>query len=188
MKTISQYNKEKGVVLIVALIMVLIMTMAGMAAIRGSGLQEMMAGSMRDLNVRFQTAEAGLRYAETHVDFYVPFAQLPNFATNTKGFYQNLNLTGATRPPVSGWTGDNWTTANWAELASPPGWPADVANTRYVIEEVVIPVSLEAASTGSCLDQSCLDALEEGRVFRVSSYHSGDGTSTNVFVQSLYKH
>jgi type IV pilus assembly protein PilX len=188
MMKIYQCNREQGVVLIVALIMVLIMAMAGMAAIRGSGLQEMMAGSMRDLNVRFQTAEAGLRYAESHVDFYVPFSQLPNFTANTSGFYQNLNLTGGTRSPVSTWTNDNWTTASWAAVASPAGWPADVANTRYVIEEVIIPVSLEAASTGSCLDQSCLDALEEGRVFRVSSYHTGNGASTNVFVQSLYKH
>lgn len=187
MKNLSQCNKEKGVVLIVALIMVLIMTMAGMAAIRGSGLQEMMAGSMRDLNVRFQTAEAGLGFAETHVDFGVPASMLPNFSSNTLGFYENLNISGSARPPVSQWADSDWDTASWAATAAPAGWPADMPNTNYVIEELLIPSVLYAAVMRNCLDHNCMDP-EDGRAFRISSYHSGDGTATNVFVQSTYKH
>ncbi|MCQ4322066.1 pilus assembly PilX family protein [Stutzerimonas stutzeri] len=59
-----QPEREKGAVLIVALVMLLLLTIIGAASMRDTNLQEKMAGNFRDQNIAFQAAEATLRYAE----------------------------------------------------------------------------------------------------------------------------
>lgn len=57
-------RRQRGIVLVVALIMLLLMTMAGLASMRGTTLEERMAGNWRDQNLAFQGAEAALRHGE----------------------------------------------------------------------------------------------------------------------------
>ena len=59
---------EKGVVLVVGLIIVLLISIVALAAIKGSNLQEAMVGNTRDHNIAFQAAEAGLASGEAVVD------------------------------------------------------------------------------------------------------------------------
>ncbi len=172
--------REKGVVLIVALIMVLLMAIIGVAAIRGSTLQEMMAGNMRDMNLRFQAAEAGLRYGEVQVDWRVSATNLPTF-DGTKGFFPNQNLV----VPVSNWGNAEWT-ASGVSAASLNLGLAD--HPRVVVEEIAIPVTLMAAAMGAGIDPDSLDKFEEGRVYRASSYHRDSATGAALLVQSLYKY
>lgn len=175
--------RQRGMVLIVAMIMVLLMTIVGLAAIRGSGLQELMAGNMRDMQLRFQAAEVGLRVGETRVDATIPFVDLPIFNDSTPGFLTNRNV--ANQIPVSAWKKADWEGADTIVATPDLQMPS---RPRYVVEEVVIPATLEAASTGSAFDLLSLDYQEEGRVFRASSYYSDTGNGAGVFVQSLYKH
>jgi type IV pilus assembly protein PilX len=60
-------NRQSGVVLIVALIMLLLLTIIGSTALRVTGLEEKMAGNSKDKNVAFQAAEAALRDAENDI-------------------------------------------------------------------------------------------------------------------------
>lgn len=67
MKTTRQSslnNKQNGAVLLVALIMLLLLTIIGLTSIRGTSLQENMASNLRESNISFQAAEAGLREGE----------------------------------------------------------------------------------------------------------------------------
>ena len=57
-------ESQRGAVLIVALIMLLLLTIIGMSSMRGTSLQENMAGNLRESNLAFQAAEAGLRAGE----------------------------------------------------------------------------------------------------------------------------
>lgn len=57
-------HREQGIVLVIALIMLLLMTMAGLASMRGTTLEERMAGNWRDQNLALQAAEAALRHGE----------------------------------------------------------------------------------------------------------------------------
>lgn len=59
-----QANKQKGTVLIISLIMLVVLTVLGLSAMRSTSLEETMAGNMRSENVAFQAAEAGLRAGE----------------------------------------------------------------------------------------------------------------------------
>jgi len=60
-------QKQQGAVLVVSMLVLLVMTMIGLAAVQTNVLQEKMAGNMLDKNMAFQAAEAGLRAAENKV-------------------------------------------------------------------------------------------------------------------------
>jgi type IV pilus assembly protein PilX len=55
---------QRGSVLIVSLILLLVMTLLGLSAMQSSLLEETMAGNVRDHNLAFQAAEAALRDAD----------------------------------------------------------------------------------------------------------------------------
>ncbi|WP_120996767.1 pilus assembly PilX family protein [Stutzerimonas urumqiensis] len=61
------HANQRGAVLLVALVMLLLLTIIGIAAMRDTNLQEKMAGNMRDHSLAFQAAEAGLRFAEQEI-------------------------------------------------------------------------------------------------------------------------
>ena len=55
---------QKGAVLIVSLIILLMLTLIGLSAIQSTSLEEKMAGNYRDQNLSFQAAETTLREGE----------------------------------------------------------------------------------------------------------------------------
>lgn len=65
---VSRISRQKGVVLIVGLIMVLLISIVALASIKGSGLQEAMSGNMRDRGLAFQVAEGGLADGENVIE------------------------------------------------------------------------------------------------------------------------
>ena len=60
-------QQERGAVLVVSLIMLLIVTMIAVSSMQGTIMEEKMAGNTRDRNLAFQTAESSLREAEIYV-------------------------------------------------------------------------------------------------------------------------
>ena len=57
-------HKQQGAVLLVSLIMLVIITVIGLASMRDTTLQERMAANLRDQQIALQTAEAALRAGE----------------------------------------------------------------------------------------------------------------------------
>ncbi|MBW5411704.1 PilX N-terminal domain-containing pilus assembly protein [Pseudomonas sp. MAG002Y] len=89
-------NREKGAVLLVALIVLLLMTIIGISSMRVTSLQERMAGNMRDQNLAFQGAETAMRQAEALV-----LSKEVNFwqNTSTERSWQSVdNLAGVGKP------------------------------------------------------------------------------------------
>lgn len=60
----AQRNKQSGVALVVALVLLVVATLIGLAGIRGTNLQERMTSNMYDRSLAFQRAESALRAAE----------------------------------------------------------------------------------------------------------------------------
>lgn len=59
--------RERGIALVVVLLLLLIVTLIGLAAMRGTLLQERMAGNVAARGAAFQAAEAALREGESLV-------------------------------------------------------------------------------------------------------------------------
>jgi len=129
--------------MIIAMIFLLLMTLIGTTAMRGSTMQERMSGNSRDWNLAFQSAEAGLREAE---NFLLTTAVLPDF-DGTAGRYQmNSPLT-----PV--WVGNAPTDGNGFITYAGP-LPGITAPPRYYMEELssITPAGTET-ETGTPLEE-----------------------------------
>lgn len=60
-------RQQRGAVLIISILLLLIMTLIGVTAMSTTSLEEKMAGNMRDKNIALQAAEAGLEDGEAWV-------------------------------------------------------------------------------------------------------------------------
>src|SRR5690606_8312266 len=58
---------QQGVSLLVVLILLIVMSVLGIAVLRSSAMQERMSANMRDRSLAFQAAETALRYAQDEV-------------------------------------------------------------------------------------------------------------------------
>ena len=57
-------QRQQGISLLVVLILLLVMSVLGIAVLRSSAMQERMSANMRDRSIAMQAAEAALRYAQ----------------------------------------------------------------------------------------------------------------------------
>lgn len=90
--------RNRGAVLVVGLIVLLVMVVLGISGMRTSLLQELMAGHTKDTNSSFQAAEAGMQAALTHL------ASLRNAPVlKKKGAAVNWTVSSGAPPPI--WPG-----------------------------------------------------------------------------------
>ena len=57
-------RRQRGFSLVVVLVLLIVMSVLGIAVLRSSAMQERMSGSMRDRSLAFQAAEAALVFAQ----------------------------------------------------------------------------------------------------------------------------
>ncbi len=76
--------RQRGISLIVILLLLLVMTLIGLAVLRTTLLQERMSANLRDRSLSFQAAEAALRDAEEFIN-----------TENAKGKVAGFNCTAA---------------------------------------------------------------------------------------------
>lgn len=67
-----QRRQQKGIALVVALVLLVIMTLVGLNSMRSVTLEERMTGHTLDRSLSFQAAEAALREAEAFVEANKP--------------------------------------------------------------------------------------------------------------------
>ena len=178
----SALSTQTGMVLIVGLIMVLLMSIIGVAAIRGSNMQELMAGNMRDRNLAFQAAEAGLRMAEARVQ--TSGASL--VFDNTGGLLTNQNLTTAAKGPVSHWDSTLWDSTALTltktdidlQLSKLP---------QYVIERLEVSAAGSAATGGAVEYGATEDEVTSQTLYRITSRGFGGSGESSVILQSTFR-
>jgi type IV pilus assembly protein PilX len=74
-KKIPQHHTpQRGVALVISLILLVIMTLLGLGVMRGVTMEERMAGQTYDRSVAFQATEAALRQIETTLEANKPVA------------------------------------------------------------------------------------------------------------------
>ena len=173
-RSISSPKAQRGVVLIVGLIMVLLISLVALAAIRGSGLQELMAGNVRDRNLAFQAAEAGLREAEAR---FAPGATHPQFNGSQTGLMQAITGSMAT---------GFWDDYDWSESIEADVDLSGVSRApRYVIEEVTYtPI---AGADGGAIDFASVLDQEDATLYRSTSAGYGATDASSVILQSTFK-
>ncbi len=135
--------RQRGTVLILSLLILLVMTVLGVAAMGTTTLQERMANNNRQQQVAFQAAEAALRAAESYLGNNVNSVTALNVNFNSaapmSGLYaQRAPMTGmATHPLPAGfniYNDNDWLAAgNTVEVV---GVTSVTRRPRYIIEYV----------------------------------------------------
>lgn len=87
-------SHQRGMVLLVSLVFLLLLTMLGISSMQNASLQEKMAGSVSLRNQTFQTAEAALRVGESQINATFQMAQCAN-ATACLPPTDSTTMTGA---------------------------------------------------------------------------------------------
>lgn len=171
-------SSQRGAVLLVGLIMLLMMTVVGLAAMRGSSMQELMAGSMRDRNLAFQAAEAALRAGEAELN---GMSALP-FDGSRTGFIRAEEL-------LNNGLGHNdfWDQYAWDGSSAQTSMDLEWINSqpRYVVEEVT--ALMLAGADGGAIDFESSLKTEETIFYRVTGRGVGGTETSVVILQSTFK-
>lgn len=171
MNRFKPLKNERGAVLIVSLMILVILTLLGITAMQTTTFQEKMAGNMRSREVAFQAAEAALRQGEALLQ-----------GAGVLDFKSVVNNSGLYQAPAAG--KDPW----WATIA----WDGSdsvridrdiegtIARPRYIIEELGI------AQTSSFKNIAAGTPLPQLRNYRITARGVGGSAGVVAILQSTY--
>ncbi len=162
----------RGVALVVALMMLVVMLVLGLTALRLSTTQERMTGYTLDRQLAFQAAEAALREIEARVENERPNAGTDCTPTTT-ATAQTLRVCPA---PVAS-AAARWVSINAAQWgqATPVGPAGAQITPTYLIEHLGYAFACDASAS----------ATSNCRQYRITVRAGGD-TRAEVMLQSLY--
>jgi len=172
------YSQQKGMVLIVGLVMVLLLTIIGLAAVRGSGMQEIMASNMRDKNIAFQAAESALRVCERDITPSQPLPDPANFACGLTGDLNSTPLTSVINNE-----------AGWLALSLPLNTMALVnvaSQPRGVMEKLYFDRVSYGAMHGSSIGVQAARNQIDYDTYRVTTQGVGAANTTQAVLQTTY--
>jgi type IV pilus assembly protein PilX len=165
----GQFSKsaglQKGSVLLVSLIMLLLLTLVAVGGMQGTILQERMTGNLRDRDLAFEAAEAALRDGEQALEPNVPIS-----FPNSNGLYR---ISANNRPD---WPADPADNGNGVATYSGT-LPGVFAQPRYYIEQIdtIVP-------PGCDLSTYC-----EPVYYRITAVGAGGSDNTNAVITTVYR-
>lgn len=161
--------RQRGLVLVVSLVFLLVLTMIGVTAVQTTTLQDRMAANLRDTQAAFQAAEAALREAESQLGGAV----LPAHA------YHFEHRPGPDWTAAATWAADGTRVQAYAGASFTEGDQALAANPRYFIEELrPHPFAGDSLEAGVPLDEAVM--------VRIVARGVGSSTDTEVVLESRY--
>lgn len=117
--------RQRGVSLLVVLVLLVVTSILGIAVLRSSAMQERMSANMRDRSLAFQAAETALRYAQAQVLGNVALEDLQYGKTLTE-------LRNSGKP--AGCTANGICDATTSPVEAPVQLTAPDGKSKYTIE------------------------------------------------------
>jgi type IV pilus assembly protein PilX len=163
-------RRQDGAALITSLMLLLVLTLLGLAGMQSSLLEERMAGNMGNRNMAFQAAEAALRDAE----YYLENATLPSF-NGTNGLYQPAAVGNTPR-----WEAVNWDDTDSRDISGSNTITGVAQQPRYIVEDLgALPSNDQSLVAGQ--------AMSDVRAYRVTARGVGGSGLAQVVLQTTFK-
>ncbi len=167
---------ERGSALIVSLLILLLMSIIGVSAMRGTINEERMAGNLRDRSLAFEAAESALRDGESYV--------LNNTITQFTDDCQNGFCTYASGSDSPRWkdtTLSVWSTSGKHQMAT----AVEGVKTapEFIVEEIPIPAN---KGPGQSLVQG-FSAAATSKGYSITARGTGATDDAVVILQSVYR-
>lgn len=169
MKVAGIHRSQRGAVLVVCLIFMLLLTIISASALQSTTLQERMAGNARDSNSAFQAAEAAMRQAER----FLQGATLGAF-DGSRGLYKDCSGSAVECNPPD-WK--NRSATHWVSFTDFSGVSTQ---PNYYIEELP-----DIAKPAVALDSD--QAAAPIKIYRITARGFGVSDKTMVVLRSTYR-
>ena len=175
-------NKQRGTALIVSLLILIVLTILGVAAMSTNTMEEKMAGNSRKIDLAFQAAESALRDAQ--IDLTKNPLSFPSPSSPNPCSPNGLCTPSTTGTPV-------WDTVNWSTSARTYGVYTHVYTGSAPIPNMPQPVYIiekmpPVVTPGSSLGQKSYNS-QPPQVYRITSRATGPGGVAVVELQSVYR-
>jgi len=171
-------RRQRGIALIISMLMLLILTLIGVTAMLMTVLEEKMSGNQRDRSLAFQAAESALRQGETALAVFMS-ANPPSSA---------FNCTVANSVTTCNLAADVTTASVWSSSSAQtysPNLPNVSSQPQYLIE-----VLYDGASQSICKPSILSGAACQPGPFycyyRITARGVGGSSTAVVIVQSYY--
>ncbi len=168
-------RKQSGMVLFIALVLLLVLTIAGVSVVQTTSLEERMARNTRDRMMAFQAAEAALRDAEMCISTLTNVTVVDEDGDD--GLWDTIDF-GDPEP----WLAVDWNEANKSRTATQPAGVA--AAPRYIVEHIATVVREDDQFEIS--DDYGFGAATHIQIFRVTSRGIGGSPNARVMLQSTF--
>lgn len=178
MKLRSRHS-QKGVTLVVALMLLIAITLLALASMRGTGMQERMSANLYDRAIAFQAAESALREAEAVL------------AAGTAGPFDGTvsGLYGKPAPGTDDFN-DRWQAGATTWATASVWWAAADADTRakaagapqYIIEDLGMWPSSPDCDTVTTIAPDCLKPR-----YRITGRSAPTSGRPSVILQTTYR-
>jgi type IV pilus assembly protein PilX len=170
-RRIPRFSRDqRGISLLVVLVLLLIMTLLGLAILRGTMLEERMAGNMFERSLAFQAAESALREGEL-IAATAPTA--PDAGCNATGVCSEPDITAVER-----WLDDAF--AGWVDAPTLAGATPAPPPGAYFVEYMGL-----SPTWPGCDRQVPVAALCMAPSYRVTARSTAAGRAT-VILQSNF--
>jgi type IV pilus assembly protein PilX len=170
----SPGRRQNGVVLVISLLMLLVLTLIGLAATRSTALEERMTANQNDTEVAFQAAEAALRDGEGQLSS----AALPNFAANAAGGYTHDTMVS----PQGDWRQTDW--SDTTQIKKYAGGIIPIPITGKEPSYFIVLTSDPGSTTRPTLEVDT--ALQTKLIYYIYAHGWGITGNTEVVLQSAY--
>jgi type IV pilus assembly protein PilX len=180
-------QRQKGVVLIVALLLLLMLTVIGVSLVRMQTIESRIAVNNQNRAIAVESAEAALRYAECSLQGGCGGAlwSSSTFDQNTAGLY-TLSLTAgsavaATSPNTTA-SGVSWSNPGTATL--PYAGPAVPSAT---VPQITIEKLPAIMLPGDSTRQEQYNGYGGATPYQVTAYSTGADASSHVVLQTIFR-
>lgn len=175
-------SRQKGVALFVVLILLVVLTLLGLAAMRGTLLEERMSANLLDRGMAFQATEAALREGEEVSEGLAATAFPSNGCAN--GLCSRPDPTVASdsqRWQADGFWADD--SGKWREATI--SLDDKTVKPRFIIEllDTTLPASGQCTTSIDVSPDASCSGSE--RRYRITAYSHADGRA-DVMLQSTY--
>ena len=180
-------RRQQGVSLLVVLILLLVMSVLGIAVLRSSAMQERMSANMVDRNEAVQAAETGLQVAQRTV-IRGTFNPMWNGSDTFTALRDAANMSCADgfcdRSDPTGNASTTWQTALPPAAAAYTVMP-NGARYAFTVEFLGNAKGESSEVRGVCNTSSAPTYLCERPMFRVTSYGRGRGVAQAVLQSNI---
>lgn len=172
----SQRTRQQGAALLMGLVLLLIMTLLGISAMRGTTLQERMAGALHEQNLALQSAESALRAGEqallnsVTLNFSQPGWYDSNETDKTPDWENNATTLSETGDGV---------------VEHDPEGVSRENNPQYYVVRIPVVQADSAEGTSMALGDGTVN--NEYDMYRIVARGFGNNTRSVVVVESTFR-